>query len=261
LEAKHTASGPAIATPGKQKPFHFKNRFRTNICVSTIQIIISSFYKKWPHIAIDFLRQSRDPLCTKRFFMASGSKPPDDKNGVLVRRLREHDPEVMGDLYDLYGRLLYVLVVRIVRNPSVAEDLVQESFLRAWNRSAQLSEEYPAVGPWLVMIARHCALDYLKSSQAHFAQVSIDEVKPPVTTIDQDILASDRARLIEGAFRNLSENQKRVIQMAFYEGLSQTAIAERLHQPLGTVKGWARSALSRLKGKLDPHLVDLVARH
>lgn len=192
----------------------------------------------------------------------SGSKAAEDKGGALVRRLREHDPEVMADLYDLYGRLLYVLVVRIVRNPSVAEDLVQESFLRAWNRSAQLSEEYAAVGPWLVMIARHCALDYLKSSQAHFAsQVSIDDVKPPVTTMDADILASDRARLIEAAFRNLSENQKRVIQMAFYEGLSQAAIAERLNQPLGTVKGWARSALSRLKGKLDPHLVDLVARH
>jgi RNA polymerase sigma-70 factor (ECF subfamily) len=124
-----------------------------------------------------------------------------------------------------------------------------------------LSEDYPSVGPWLVMIARHCALDYLKSSQAHLsAQVSIDDVEFPGVTIDNDILASDRARIIEGAFRNLSENQKRVIQLAFYEGLSQAAIAERLHQPLGTVKGWARSALSRLRGKLDPHLVDLTAR-
>jgi RNA polymerase sigma-70 factor (ECF subfamily) len=184
-----------------------------------------------------------------------------DQLGALVRRLRQRDPEAMADLYDLYGRLLYVLIVRIVRNPSVAEDLVQESFLRAWNRSAQLSEDYPSVGPWLVMIARHCALDYLKSSQAHLsAQVSIDDVEFPAVTIDNEILASDRARIIEGAFRNLSENQKRVIQLAFYEGLSQAAIAERLHQPLGTVKGWARSALSRLRGKLDPHLVDLTAR-
>jgi len=185
----------------------------------------------------------------------------EDQSGKLVRRLRQRDPEVMADLYDLYGRLLYVLIVRIVRNPSVSEDLVQESFLRAWNRSAQLSEEYQSVGPWLVMIARHCALDYLKSSQAHLsAQASIEDVEFPPVTMDAEILASDRARLIEGAFRNLSENQKRVIQLAFYEGLSQTAIAERLQQPLGTVKGWARSALSRLRGRLDPQLVDLVAR-
>lgn len=185
----------------------------------------------------------------------------DDQSGDLVRRLRQHDPDAMADLYDLYGRLLYVLIVRIVRNPSVAEDLVQESFLRAWNRSGQLSDQYPSVGPWLVMIARHVALDYIKSSQAFMsAQTPIEDAEFPAVTIDQDILQSDRARVLEGAFRNLSENQKRVIQLSFYEGLSQTAIAERLHQPLGTVKGWARSALSRLRGKLDPHLIDLVAR-
>jgi RNA polymerase sigma-70 factor, ECF subfamily len=185
----------------------------------------------------------------------------DDQSGNLVRRLRQRDPDAMADLYDLYGRLLYVLIVRIVRNPSVAEDLVQESFLRAWNRSSQLSDEYASVGPWLVMIARHCALDYLKSSQAHLsAQVSIEDAEFPSITIDHEILATDRARMLEGAFRNLSENQKRVIQLSFYEGLSQVAIAERLHQPLGTVKGWARSALSRLRGKLDPQLLDFSAR-
>lgn len=185
----------------------------------------------------------------------------DDKGGELIRRLRLHEPDAMTDLYDLYGRLLYVLIVRIVRNPSVAEDLVQESFLRAWNRSQQLSEEYTSVGPWLVMIARHCALDYLKSSQAHLsAQVPIEDAEFPAVTIDDEILASDRARLMEAAFRNLSENQKRVIQLSFYEGLSHAAIAERLHQPLGTVKGWARAALSRLRGKLDPQLVDFATR-
>jgi RNA polymerase sigma-70 factor (ECF subfamily) len=185
----------------------------------------------------------------------------DDKNGSLIRRLRRHEPEAMADLYDLYGRLLYVLIVRIVRNPSVAEDLVQESFLRAWNRATQLSDEYTSVGPWLVMIARHCALDYLKSSQAHLsAQVAIEDVEFPAVTMDEEILNSDRVRMMEAAFRNLSENQKRVIQLSFYDGLSHAAIAERLHQPLGTVKGWARAALSRLRGKLDPRLVDFVAR-
>jgi len=184
-----------------------------------------------------------------------------DKSGNLVRRLRQHEPEAMDDLYDLYGRLLFVMIVRIVHNPSVEEDLVQESFLRAWNRASQLSDEYSSVGPWLVTIARHCALDYLKSSQAHLsAQVSIEDAQFPAVTMESDILTSDRARLIEGAFRNLTENQKRVIQLSFYEGLSHAAIAERLHQPLGTVKGWARSALSRLRGKLDPQLIDFKVR-
>lgn len=88
----------------------------------------------------------------------------------------------------------------------------------------------------------------------------IEDVEFPPITIDHEILASDRARMMEAAFRNLSENQRRVIQLSFYEGLSHAAIAERLHQPLGTVKGWARAALSRLRGKLDPRLVDFAAR-
>jgi RNA polymerase sigma-70 factor (ECF subfamily) len=117
------------------------------------------------------------------------------------------------------------------------------------------------VGPGLVTIARHCALDYLKSSQAHLsAQVAIEDAEFPAVTMEPDIMSSDRARLIEGAFRNLTENQKRVILLSFYEGQSHTAIAERLHQPLGTVKGRARSALSRMRGKLDPQLIDFRAR-
>ena len=185
----------------------------------------------------------------------------DDNSGTLVRRLRERDPSSIADLYDLYGRLLFVVIVRIVRNPSAAEDLVQECFLRAWNRSQQLSDDYCAVGPWLTMIARHCALDYLKSSQARLSsQLTINDAEFPAVTMDEDVLSSDRARHIEKAFLSLSANQRRVIQLSFYEGLSQREIAEYLHQPLGTVKGWARTALSRLRGKLDRRLMDSTAR-
>lgn len=163
----------------------------------------------------------------------------------------------MTELYDLYGRLIFVLIVRIVRDPSLAEDLVQECFLRAWNRADQLNLAHDSVGPWLTSIARNCALDYLKSSQAHFsAQVSIDEAKFPAVTLDSEILTFDRTRVIEGAFRDLTEEQKQVIRLSFYEGLSHAAIAERMDQPLGTVKGWARSGLSRLRGSLDPYFVD-----
>jgi RNA polymerase sigma-70 factor (ECF subfamily) len=187
------------------------------------------------------------------------SKQLDDTSGDLVRRLRQHDPASIGDLYDLYGRFLFVLVVRIVRNPGAAEDIVQEAFLRAWNRSNQLSDDYTSVAPWLASIARNCALDYLKSSQSRLsAQVPMQDADFPAVHIEPGIMASDRTRLIEESFRTLSENQKRVIQLSFYEGLSHAQIAERLHRPLGTVKGWARSAISRLRGQLDAAQFDLV---
>lgn len=85
----------------------------------------------------------------------------------------------------------------------------------------------------------------------------MDEAQLPPMTFDGEILALDRSRLIEEAFRDLSQEQRQVIQLSFYEGLTHMAIAERLDQPLGTVKGWARSGLSRLRGSLEPHLVSL----
>ena len=183
-------------------------------------------------------------------------------DGDLVRLAREDDPVAFRLLVERHQPTVRARARSLCGNLSDVDDVVQESFLRAWNRSAQLDENYGSVGPWLVMIARHSALDYLKSSHAQLsAFVPVEDAKFPAVMIDHEILESDRARLIQGAFRNLSENQRQVIQLAFYEGLSQTAIAERLHQPLGTVKGWARSALTRLRGKLDPKLLDFTARH
>ncbi len=163
----------------------------------------------------------------------------------------------MADLYDAYGRILYVVIVRIVNDPAVAEDLVQESFLRVWNRAAMLDERYGSVGPWLLSIARHCALDYRKSSQSRLAaQVHFEDAGFPPVTMDSDILTSERAQILENAFRSLSANQKQVLALAYYEGLSQTAIAERMQQPLGTVKSWTRVALLKLRGQIDQSLID-----
>src|SRR5205807_9068990 len=116
----------------------------------------------------------------------------EDKAGDLVQRLKAHDPQAMADLYDIYGRLMYALTVRIVHNPSAAEDLVQEAFLRVWNRAGQLDDKYGSVGPWLTSIVRNCALDYRKSSQARLsAQVEMDETDFPPVTMENDILNSD----------------------------------------------------------------------
>ena len=94
-----------------------------------------------------------------------------NRSRELVRRLREHQPYAIAELYDDYGALLFAAVVRIVHDPLLAEDLVQESFLRAWNRSQQLTTDSISLGPWMLAIARHCALDYLKS-QAHLSGIS-----------------------------------------------------------------------------------------
>jgi RNA polymerase sigma-70 factor (ECF subfamily) len=180
----------------------------------------------------------------------------EDKAGVLIQRLRSQDPQALADLYDLYGRVIYVIILRIVNHPGVAEDLVQEVFLRAWNRAATLNQDYASVGPWLLSIARNCALDYRKSP--HFNQgspIHAEDVGLPFVTIDNEILSAERLRALQGAFRTLTPNQRQVIELAYYEGMSQSEISERMQQPLGTVKSWTRSALQRLREEVDPSLI------
>src|SRR5216684_6190862 len=81
----------------------------------------------------------------------------------LAQRLKARDPKAMSDLYDRYGRLAYSLIYRVVRNPSAAEDLLQETFMRVWNRVGSFDAERGALGPWVLAVARNRAIDYLRS--------------------------------------------------------------------------------------------------
>src|SRR5689334_420569 len=82
----------------------------------------------------------------------------------LVERLQRRDPEALGELYDRYGRLVYSLILRVVRDGGTAEDLVQETFLRVWNRVRAFDSEKGAIGPWLLAVARNRAIDYIRSA-------------------------------------------------------------------------------------------------
>jgi RNA polymerase sigma-70 factor (ECF subfamily) len=175
-----------------------------------------------------------------------------DKGKDLLLRLKARDPQAVSDLYDKYGRLVFVVILRIVNNPGVAEDLVQETYLRAWNRAPGLDEKYGSVGPWLMSIARHCALDYRKSGQAQMAaQADADEESVLAASIENQLMCSDQERILAAALQQLSPHQRTVLKLAYYEGLSQDAIAQRMGQPLGTVKSWTRTALAKLREAID----------
>jgi RNA polymerase sigma-70 factor, ECF subfamily len=172
----------------------------------------------------------------------------------LARRLKERDPQAMSDLYDRYGRLAYSLIFRIVRNGAAAEDLVQETFLRVWNRVQSFDPQKGALGPWVLTVARNRAIDYLRSIDGRMAAgaLELDRVENPALFCDftDNALSLDRARRLKGAFEKLNPNQRMVIELAYYEGLSQTEMAEQMKQPLGTVKTWVRSALKILRDEL-----------
>jgi RNA polymerase sigma-70 factor (ECF subfamily) len=172
----------------------------------------------------------------------------------LARRLQRRDPDAMADLYDRFGKLAYSVVVAIVRDTGVAEDLVQETFLRVWNRVHAFEAARGALGPWLLAIARNRAIDHLRSSTARMDRnaYELDLREHPSLFVDmeREVLNTDHARLIRKAIAKLSASQQKVIELAYYEGLSQTEIAARMGEPLGTVKTWVRSALKHLREEL-----------
>ena len=172
----------------------------------------------------------------------------------LARRLRERDAGAMRELYDHYGRLIYSLIQRMVRNSAAAEDLVQETFLRIWNRMPAFDQERGALGPWVLTVARNRAIDYLRSTDGRMSAgaLDLDRLEHPGQFCDFDnrALSLDRARMLKEAFEKLTPNQKTVIELAYYEGLSQTEMADRMQQPLGTIKTWVRSALKVLREQL-----------
>lgn len=172
-------------------------------------------------------------------------------DSALITKLRERNPDAMAELYDRFGRVVYSVIFRVVRNASVAEELVQEAFLRAWNRAGAFDAERGKIGPWLLTIARNRAIDHLRSTAGQqeattYELASSERVSLYVNTEDK-MLDQEQARRIRAAFAKLNENQRQVLEMAYFEGLSQSEMAARLGQPLGTVKTWVRTALITLR--------------
>ncbi len=119
-----------------------------------------------------------------------------------------------------------------------------------WNRVQSFDRTRGALGPWVLTVARNRAIDYLRSVDGKMSAgaLELDRLETPqmFSSFEDSALSLDRARILKTAFEKLTPTQKQVIELAYFEGLSQTEMAERMKQPLGTVKTWVRSALKRL---------------
>jgi RNA polymerase sigma-70 factor (ECF subfamily) len=176
------------------------------------------------------------------------------EDGALIERLKRRDPQALAELYDRYGRMAYSLVLRVVRDKAIAEDLTQETFLRVWNRVHSIDSEKGAIGAWLLAIARNRAIDYLRSStgRGRNASVELDETDHASLygEMEAGILMSDQVRRVKAAMEKLEPNHRIVMELAYFEGLSQSEMSAKMGQPLGTIKTWVRSALQTLRDEL-----------
>ena len=169
----------------------------------------------------------------------------------LIARLCQRDPDALGAIYDRYAHPAYGLVLRITHDPGATEDLLQELFIRLWNRARDFDGSRGALGVWILSIARNMAIDHIRSAQARFAQrlapvEQMDHFRSSAAAVEPESVI-DRARTVRLALSSLNANEKQVLELAYFEGCSHSEIATRLGAPLGTVKSWMRAALGRLR--------------
>jgi RNA polymerase sigma-70 factor (ECF subfamily) len=169
----------------------------------------------------------------------------------IIGGLKERDPTSMSDLYDRYGGMVYAVAYRMVRNRGEAEDLVQERFLRVWTRAHLIDDSRGTLRPWLLTITRNVVIDHVRAKDGcawRFEPTSYEQVPDAASYCPE--LAQRRERLL-GAFAQLPADQRSAIEFAYFEGLSQSEISERMGRPLGTVKTWLRTALGSLRTSIS----------
>jgi len=168
-----------------------------------------------------------------------------------VQQLLRRDVRAFEQLYDRHSRIVYGLVRRILQQGSTAEEVVQDVFLQLWRNASLYQASRGPFVPWLLTLARNRALDTLRlKSERQRRREDQTEELPQIAQAPQYEQALDekrRAEVVRSLMSSLSAPQKKAIELAYFEGLSHSEIAEALHEPLGTVKSWIRNGLIRLK--------------
>jgi RNA polymerase sigma-70 factor, ECF subfamily len=162
----------------------------------------------------------------------------------IVRRLAGGDRSALADLYDRHSGVVYSLAYRIVGSPD-AEDVVQDVFAQAWRQADRYDPDRATVVAWLLNMTRTRAIDRLRANRTR-QQVTVDEGPLAIAPQQQ----ADRASRVRAALGMLAAAQRQALELAYYAGLTHTEIAERLGEPLGTVKTRIRSALLKLRAAL-----------
>lgn len=190
---------------------------------------------------------------------------PSASDEELMARITEGDVAALEALYDRYSRLAYTLALRILGDRGAAEEVVQDAFVGLWRSSRGYDARRGGLYPWLVRIVRNRAIDELRRLEVpgrapHTTRKALSpdvlDFRAPqpgaVGSGGGDAPRPEDRIVLDDALRGLPEDQRVVIELAYYGGLSQREISERLDAPLGTVKTRTRLALKKLREALEP---------
>lgn len=168
---------------------------------------------------------------------------------TLIDRARAGDERAMAEIFDRYAGLVYSTALRVLQDSGQAEDVTQEIFFQVWRNPERFSASRGSLAAWLLVLARNRAIDCLR--QRRYAE-PVDEVMlRSATNLESEAERSIIMQRVQSILGDLPSEQQQSLQMAFFEGLSHSEIAERTGQPLGTVKTRIRLALTSLRKRLE----------
>lgn len=169
---------------------------------------------------------------------------------ALIALVARSDDVALAELYDRFGRSAYGLALRVLRDDRLAEDAVQEGFLSAWKTAASFDAERGKAGTWLLTLVHRRAVDVVRREERRRTDPieGIAEAETPPAD-EQAFLRLQRER-VQAALRQLPDVQREALELAYYGGFTQSELAERLGEPLGTIKSRMFGGLTRLRDLL-----------
>jgi RNA polymerase sigma-70 factor (ECF subfamily) len=172
-------------------------------------------------------------------------------DSALVERIMAGDEGALAALYDRYAGMLFAMLVRILRDTSAAEEVLQDLFLQLWRGASRFDASRGSLAAWLLVIGRNRALSRLRGKGRHeiladSEEFSIEAV-PSSGNLEDEVARMQLMERLRGAMAALPQEQREAVELAYFEGMTQTEIAARVGCPLGTVKSRVRAAMQTLK--------------
>jgi len=170
---------------------------------------------------------------------------------ALVALVARSDETALAELYDRVGGVAYGLAFRVLRDESLAEDAVQEAFLGLWRTAGSFVPERAKASTWLLTLVHRRAVDLVRREQRRRSDPLDDAPEPTTGSAEDDAWLRLERERVQGALAQLPDQQREAIELAYYGGFTQSELADRLGQPLGTIKSRMFSGLARLRELLD----------
>jgi RNA polymerase sigma factor (sigma-70 family) len=170
---------------------------------------------------------------------------------ALVLLAARSEQSALAELYDRYGRPAYGLALRVLRDETLAEDAVQEAFMSLWRTAPRFVPERGKASTWILTLVHRKAVDIVRREQVRRTDALADDAVHQAQAADEEAWLRLQRERVQNALRQLPDQQREAIELAYYGGFTQSELAERLGQPLGTIKSRMFAGLARLRELLE----------